>query len=291
MQKLSYWLARGRQRVVSCSLVLLGLSLGVAWASTESADDVAERAEAVAQAALVPRPSLGGPKSFGASSEPASLGSLRPMHSVADVAVRGSVGDFSLTRHYSSTDETWRAGTTYLKGEPFGSTPVSAVSGSSGRALRWWHNLYSFVQVRYRQCSPHQEPDGTCDPSIPYYLIRDTSGRKHGFISCEPQAPSFTCMTVSESEPELKLVQGDGFVLHTPEGRYHYRTQVGDTYLLSYVEDAQYDEPNSCQGAESGPTNCRRRVTLSYGAPPTCQGTTVDTGDLFVDEAVTGSGA
>ncbi|MBN1207283.1 MAG: RHS repeat-associated core domain-containing protein [Myxococcaceae bacterium] len=281
------WLARRCQRVVSCSLVVLGLGLGVALASGESAEEVAGRAETIAQAALVPRPSLGGPKDFGASSEPVSLGSLRPLHSVVDVTVRGSVGDFSLVRYYSSTDDTWRVRSGDPESEPFGTAPLASGGSSTGRALRWWHSLYSFVQVRYPHCTPAQEADGTCDSSIPYYVVRDTSGRKHQFMFCEPQFPQSTCMTVSEAEPELKLTQGGGFVLHTPEGRYHYRTQVGETYLLSYVEDAQYDESANCQG----PLGCRRRVTLSYVAPPACQGTTVDSGELFVDEALTGSGA
>jgi YD repeat-containing protein len=213
------------------------------------------------------------------------------MYSVVDVRVKGSIGDFSLVRHYSSADETWRVRSTDPKSEPFGSPHVVSAGGSQIQVLRWWHSLYSFVQVRYRQCRPQQIEEGTCDPSVPYYLVRDTSGRKHEFSYCEPQAPDFTCMTVNEADPELKLFVDGGFALYTPEGRYHYRMQTGDTYLLSYVEDAQYNEAGACQGADAGPLGCRRRVTLSYLVPPVCQGTTVDSNVLFVDEAVTGSGA
>jgi RHS repeat-associated protein len=277
-----------RWNVWPLGLAMLCTGLAVAWASTTSPDGE-DTAALVAQSGLVPRPPLGGPKDFGASGEPAPLGSLRPMHSVVDVTLRDSLGGFSLVRYYSSAESTWRPKKDGW-GDPWeywpGTEPFGQSRGSVGRSLQWWHNLHSYVYLRYPRCRPGDED---CNSDIPDVVLRDTSGVLKRFGYCEPDLASApSCFSYKADEEEVRLERDlGGFILHAPDGRYHYRKARGDAWFLSSIEDVQY--PGACSAPEAGA--CRRqRLSLSYGQPDGCPGTHLDSGLPFLTIAKTATG-
>lgn len=289
----------GRGRLVG--VLVVGVVVGVAWAGSGT-PDANTVDESVAQAALNPHPPLGGPREFGASEEPVPLGSLRPVHTVTDVTVKGSTGDFALTRHYAASLDAWRIGEGYMLGMPFGAEDVSPDSTTSIRSVHWWHNLYSVVTMHEPAC--RRNPDGEEVCPAPYYVVRDTSGQASRFEACEPGTES-ACFAQSRTEQDRKLSRDySGFVLHTPEGRYYYRRYVETwnvkAYFLSYVEDTQYDASPYCMNmdppasdteAEAKARLCRRRVVLTYAAPSECQSNNLQAGQPFVSKAFLSNGS
>ncbi|MFP2928002.1 RHS repeat-associated core domain-containing protein [Pyxidicoccus sp. 3LG] len=283
-----------RSVAIASGLATLCAGLAVAWASTSS--PVEEETDAlVAQSALVPRPPLGGPKGFGASEEPAPLGSLKPMHSVVDVTLRDSLGGFSLVRYYSASEDTWRpkmdnwgAPWEYWPGtEPFGQSRGNVARYPKDRALQWWHNLHSYVYLHQPRCDVGDE---TC-VEFPNFVLRDTSGVLKRFSYCEPSLPDRpSCFSSKRDEEEVRLERDfQGFILHAPDGRYHYRKMRGDNaWFLSSIDDIQY--PGTCPMAD--PRQCQRqRLSISYENPEVCQGDNLDAGQPFVAVARTAAGA
>ncbi|MCP3143023.1 RHS repeat-associated core domain-containing protein [Pyxidicoccus xibeiensis] len=279
---------------VAAGVVVVCAGLAVAWAE-ETSSPSTDTAALVAQSALTPHPPLGGPKDFGASGEPAPLGSLKPMHSAVDVTLRDSLGGFSLVRYYSATSSTWRPKTAapgaswvqWMDAEPFGQSRGSLPDQPKDRALNWWHNLHSFVHLRLPECDPN---DTECNDELTDYVVRDTSGVVKRFKHCVLSLPDRpTCFSYKSDEEQVRLERDfTGFTLHTPEGRYHYRDARGtDAWFLSSIEDVQ--QPGTCN--EPYVEWCRRtRLTVSYGHPEACQGGNLDAGLPFVTEATTANG-
>src|SRR5262245_55971314 len=61
--------------------------------------------------------------------------------------------------------------------KPFGPSPAGF-----GDSLHWWHNFYSFVEIRP---APHQRPPEPPEPTT--WLVRDTSGALLEFEACEDE--------------------------------------------------------------------------------------------------------
>lgn len=279
-----------RKIVWPVGLAVFCAGMAVAWAAT-TASEAEDNAALIAQSGLVPRPPLGGPKDFGASAEPAALGSLKPMHTVVDVTLRDSLGGFSLVRYYSASETTWRPRldnwgerSEYWPGtEPFGQSRGNAARYPKDTTLQWWHNLHSYVYLKYPRC---RLGDENCNDEIPRFVLRDTSGVLKSFGYCEPSLPDApSCFSFKGDEEEVRLERDfDGFVLHTPEARFHYRQPLGDAWFLSAIEDLQH--PGTC--ASQNAAECKRqRITLTYGQPPACQTGNLDAGRSFVTEAET----
>ncbi|RKH71121.1 RHS repeat-associated core domain-containing protein [Corallococcus aberystwythensis] len=279
---------RRRGLWLSASLLILGgaaaFALGGGEALTEQEID-----EKVAQASLNPMPPLGGPTQFGESPvSPVPLGSLRPGYSHTDLKLAGAFGGVSLERTYSGANNAWREGRPAHKlPAPFGHS--SAQGSQTGASLQWWHGLHSFILLRVNTNSDciGEGRDQVCEDAHYWDLHGGPAGTKKSFRACETDS----CFGSNESEQVLKLQKkGNGFIVHTPQGRFHYRDlrsmyviqdlpyrsqQIiwSGAYYLSYIEPLQYDEQAcAAEGKEDAGSDqvlsCHRRAArLTYALP------------------------
>lgn len=225
-------------------------------------------------------PPLGGPGEFGASGEsPVSLGSLKPNYSQVDVSITGPFGALSLKRFASGAPGAWRL----EKSPGLGGAPFGYARDANGfLRLRWWHNLHSYITARLEPSGPCSPPSPGCETEeVTYWEVHGgPAGTAKTFLSCDAHG----CFGQNYSEQDIKLqyLAGEGFVVHAPDGRYHYRSVGGveGFWYLSYIESAQYDEANCSEPTQEDAgvdvaASCHRRLArLNYEALTECAGST-----------------
>ncbi|MFT3769926.1 MAG: RHS repeat protein [Minicystis sp.] len=236
-----------------------------------------DSAQALGQAVAAQKPPLGGPKQVGAI----PLGNLKPVYQTTDITLRGTLGNVSLTRHFSADDNTWglRDGTQgMLIQGPFGNAPDSAWS------MYWWHNFFSYVDVRPMI---RHIVDGEEVFHEEVWSVRAPGGAAHSFSPCSTGLTT-PCSTTTWTDPTTGSVRsiaddvelhwdGTGFVLYRRGvGRYLFRQLYSEqvdsgpvktrkVYFLSEIQD------------QAG----RTLVTLTYLAP----------GSTRVSEVITPEGS
>ncbi|RJS17345.1 hypothetical protein DRW03_27760 [Corallococcus sp. H22C18031201] len=273
-------------------VVFFAFSLVAVIAIATGADDPLpddEIEEKIAQASLNPLPPLGGSGQFGvAQASPVALGSLKPSYSNKDLKLSAPFGGATLERHFSGANNAWlEADPAKVLPAPFGH--MAATGGRSGASLQWWHNFHSFILLRVHtgsHCSGDPQTP-SCEDMTYWDVYGGPAGTKKTFAACELDG----CFSQDESEQSMKIQRsGDGFIVYTSAGRYHYRTLRSiyvlkdlavrsqkmlweGAYFLSYVEPAQYDA-SSCpsEGQEDAgvdvAASCHRRsARLSYAIP------------------------
>ncbi|NTX06554.1 RHS repeat-associated core domain-containing protein [Myxococcus sp. CA040A] len=163
-----------------------------------------------------------------------SLGDLTTRYTAADVGLHGELGGFNFVRHYVSTDKFW----TYLSmlgfsgddfvPKPFGSSP------SRQHSARWWHSLYSFVNVKGNV------------PGVSTWVVRDTDGEVLEFFACGGGGTACFAKPrqVARYSNASLYWSGSHFVLIKPgQGRFVYAatwaapTKPNRRYFLSRIEE------------------------------------------------------
>lgn len=163
-----------------------------------------------------------------------SVGDLTTRYTAADVGLHGELGGFNFVRHYVSTDTFW----TYLSmlgfsgddfvPKPFGSSP------SRQHSARWWHSLYSFVNVKGNV------------PGVSTWVVRDTDGEVLEFFACGGGGTACFAKPrqVARYSNASLYWSGSHFVLIKPgQGRFVYAATWAATgkpnrrYFLSRIEE------------------------------------------------------
>ncbi|RKH67998.1 RHS repeat-associated core domain-containing protein [Corallococcus llansteffanensis] len=286
------WLSALRLRVAFVVMGCLLVAAGAIALTNDGEYTEDELNEKVAQASLNPLPDLGGPGQYGLSDvSPVTLGSLKSSHSHTDLKIGSPFGKISFSRSYTGATSAWREGKPSTKlNSPFGK--IAATGSFTGDALQWWHGWHSFILIRETtECNDELPPYRECEQVVWWDVHGGPAGTKNSFRACETEG----CFGNNESEQVLKVQRSmDGFVVHSPSGRYHYRDfrAVGaiqdlplgrqilwsGAYYLSYVESPQYDEPAcALEGKDDAGTavsaSCHHRtIRFDYKVPDECGG-------------------